>query len=565
MVKKKATKKEAVKGQQEDNQDSQEFRDFSLSWDKVFEDESFRNYLRDQVLPVYIYSQRWYAGKASTIKYIEISNVQPIQMSQHLGYGLIIEVYFKEAFTHKYFIPITLVDDDVNLNQKAVVAELKINGEKKQIIDALYLDSYRETVFYQLRDNTEVKTETGLLLFERGKFLPPDEKYESSRLLTGEQSNTSIFINNKYVLKAYRRLFDRENPDYELSYYLTEKRQFENSPKYAGSVNWKRDDDYIISIGLMQELITNDGDAWEYFLPYVKRFFEACFERKTKVKKLPKWDLFKPISKTDVPRELYDLFRLDIVDRIDLLGQRTAEMHVALGAEHQDLAFTPSTYNSDFSVWLKNRLIYQFENRVNLLENTIFKLEGLSLQLAKEFLDSRKIIRYHFLSFDETKLKSQRIRIHGDYHLGQVLVTDDDFYIIDFEGEPESTIRDRKVKQTPLKDVAGMLRSFHYAIYATIFNHEDEWDRSLEELFDLGEWLYSYIVGVFLHKYIEVVQENNLNIGYRAEIEYLLKYNILEKAVYELGYELNTRPTWTVIPLKGISQILKSIEDDKGL
>jgi len=162
------------------------------------------------------------------------------------------------------------------------------------------------------------------------------------------------------------------------------------------------------------------------------------------------------------------------------------------------------------------------------------------------------------VNFDWTKLKGERIRIHGDYHLGQILVQDDDFCILDFEGEPESTIRDRKVKQPPLKDVAGLFRSFHYAIYSTIFNHLDEYSKNQEELFEYGELLYRYLIGIFMETYIDTTQSANLNLGYHQERIFILKYCLLEKAIYELGYELNSRPRWTVIPLKGIANILNS-------
>lgn len=136
------------------------------------------------------------------------------------------------------------------------------------------------------------------------------------------------------------------------------------------------------------------------------------------------------------------------------------------------------------------------------------------------------------------------------------MVKDDDFYILDFEGEPESTIRDRKVKQPPLKDVAGLFRSFHYAIYATIFNNLEKYNHEKEQLFQAGEILYQYFIGLFLGTYVVTIQDANINIGYQQERVFLLKYSLLEKAVYELGYELNSRPRWAVIPLKGISNII---------
>ncbi|MEL6918624.1 MAG: trehalose synthase, partial [Bacteroidota bacterium] len=184
------------------------------------------------------------------------------------------------------------------------------------------------------------------------------------------------------------------------------------------------------------------------------------------------------------------------------------------------------------------------------------RLEGLTLDLANEFLERKNEIRKRFVNFDWTKLKGERIRVHGDYHLGQILVRNEDFYLIDFEGEPESTIRDRKVKQPPLKDVAGIFRSFHYAIYATIFNNGKDFPYSQEDLFKAGEILYRYFIGVFLGTYVDLIQENNLNIGYSQERIFILEYCMLEKAVYELGYEMNSRPLWAVIPLEGIMSII---------
>jgi maltokinase len=231
-------------------------------------------------------------------------------------------------------------------------------------------------------------------------------------------------------------------------------------------------------------------------------------------------------------------------------------MHIALGSEFEDTAFTPTRFNGDYTVWLKNRLLYQFQNRLNAVENNLHKLDGLAVELANEFLEKKNDIRKRFVNFDWTKLKGERLRVHGDYHLGQILVKDDDFYILDFEGEPESTIRDRKVKQPPLKDVAGLFRSFHYAIYATIFNNLEKYKHSQDDLFKAGEVLYQYFIGLFLGTYVVQIQNANINIGYEQERIFLLKYSLLEKAVYELGYELNSRPRWAVIPLKGISNII---------
>ncbi len=177
--------------------------------------------------------------------------------------------------------------------------------------------------------------------------------------------------------------------------------------------------------------------------------------------------------------------------------------------------------------------------------------------MAQEVMAKKDRIINFILSFDEENLLSFRIRIHGDYHLGQILIQGDDFYILDFEGEPESTIRDRKVKQSPLKDVAGLLRSFHYALFAVLF---EENPQPSPQRLQQSQILYRAMSNVFLHTYFELAFSENLDIGYRKEIDYLLHYFLLEKAIYELGYELNGRPAWASIPLRGVAEILNEIE-----
>ncbi len=385
----------------------------------------------------------------------------------------------------------------------------------------------------------------------------PSEVYKSSKFLGAEQSNTSIVFNDKFILKIFRRIYISTNPDYEISRFLTEVAEFSNTPKYAGSINLHvGEENDTITLGLMQDFIPNDGDAWKYFLVKIEQLFEGIKAKSVDLESIPDVELYKKIKRAKLPQSLLDWTGTTFFSQIEQLAKRTAEMHVALGSDSRDTAFVPANFNGDYEVWLKNRLIYQFQNRLNTIENNLHKLSGESLEMAQEFLSRKQEIRRRFIDFNWTKLKSERIRIHGDYHLGQVLVKEEDFYVLDFEGEPESTIRDRKVKQPPIKDVAGMLRSFHYAIYSVILNHPDSYGIDKELAMAYGERLYKYISGVFLSDYVNYVQQNNLNIGYIKEVEFLLKYTMLEKAVYELGYELNSRPRWAIIPLRGIISII---------
>ena len=525
---------------------------FDDDWEDLLDNKAFVKVFLSDVLGDYILKQRWYGGKASKIKYIELSEYFRIQQFGEVYYGLILEIDFVEAFYQHYFLPIAFVTDE-DFAPKDRILPISIKGNQGFIIDATNLESFRKLVFERIL--TALPKDTTKVQYQKSPIFT-NVSYESSRFMGLEQSNTSIIYNDKYVLKFFRRLYADKNPDFEMSQFLSEKKGFQNTPAYLGCINVVDSDNDNITIGLLQQLVPNDGDAWEYMLKELHKVFSNLEHKNIKIDSLPNTALFQRLNIRDIPPQIIDWAGLNLFSKVKTLAKRTAEMHIALGSEFEETAFTPTHFNDDYTVWLKNRMLYQFQNRLNTIENNLHKLDGLALELAHEFLNKKNIIRKRFVTFDWTKLKGERIRVHGDYHLGQVLVKDDDFYILDFEGEPESTIRDRKVKQPPLKDVAGLFRSFHYAIYATIFNNIDHYKAPQEDLFKAGEILYRYITGLFLGTYVTETQNANLNLGYNQERIFILKYCLLEKAVYELGYELNSRPQWAVIPLKGISNII---------
>jgi len=525
---------------------------YSTSWEGLMDDQGFVKMFLSEVLEDYIVKQRWYGGKSSKLKYIELTEYFRIQQKAEVYYGLILEINFEEAFYQHYFLPIAFVTDESFAPEDRIL-QLSIDGAEGYIIDAINLEAFRKLVFERIlsaepNDVTRVQ-------YHKGDGLR-ETQYESSRLMGLEQSNTSVVINDRCVVKFFRRIYANKNPDYEMSRFLSDKKGYKNTPAYQGSLNIIDSDNLIITIALMQEMVPNQGDAWEYMLEQLHDVFLNIDSKKIAINKLPNTELFKRLPIHEVPPMIIDWVGLGIFQKLQQLALRTAEMHIALGSEFEETAFTPEHYNGDYEVWLKNRLLYQFQNRLNMVENNMHKLDGLTLKLANEFLENKNVIRKRFLDFDWTKLKGERLRVHGDYHLGQILVKDGDFYILDFEGEPESTIRDRKIKQPPLKDVAGLFRSFHYAVYATIFNHADDYSSSQKELFHAGEILYRYFIGVFLETYTHRIQNANINLGYNQERIFILKYSMLEKAVYELGYEMNARPLWAVIPLEGIASIM---------
>lgn len=525
---------------------------FDVAWENLLDHEPFIKAFLSDILTEYILRQRWYGGKSSKLKYVELYQYFRIQQNDEVYYGLLLEINFEEAFYQHYFLPIAFVSDESFAKEDRILP-LSIKGQTGFIIDAINLEAFRKLVFERIM-NSVPNDRTPVRYHKSDLF--KDTEYKSSKFMGLEQSNTSVIINGTSVIKFFRRIYADRNPDYEMSQFLSEKKGFKNTPAYLGSISFIDKDNDNITIALLQELVPNQGDAWDFMLKEVNKVFANLEYKNIDVSKLPSAEMFQRLHIKDVPPEIIDWAGLSIFQRLQGMARRTAEMHIALGSEFEDTAFTPGHFNSDYEVWLKNRLLYQFQNRLNSVENNLHKLEGRAADLVKEFLERKNEIRRRFVHFDWTKLKGERIRVHGDYHLGQILVNGDDFYLLDFEGEPESTIRDRKVKHPPLKDVAGLFRSFHYAIYATIFNNGEKYPYSQEDLFKAGETLYRFFIGVFLETYVTLIQENNLNIGYHQERIFILKYTMLEKAVYELGYEMNSRPGWAVIPLEGILGII---------
>ncbi|HEY9116341.1 MAG TPA: hypothetical protein VIN11_00865 [Roseivirga sp.] len=529
------------------------------SWVAKFEDEQFRQKLSNEILPKYMMGTRWYAAKTQKAKTYRIEMNMPFSINENeTAYFITIEINFEAGFTEYYFMMLAFVDENATIDDaKGKVQKITIDDQKGHIIDALYYEPFRKAIYAQILSQKHVSDGHTKLIFEKGKVLRSSPPYESSRILGFDQSNTSIEYNGRYFFKVYRRLFQDTNPDLELTKFLSDESDFDNCPKYAGSVSWIKNEYATLSIGIMQERIDNIGEAWNHTLEMMKGYFERIQATDFDPKQIQNIKSFDFISPDQLKSDFKLLIGDDVLEKVEKMALRVAEMHIALFRNKIDAKFFPIPFNGDYTVWLKNRIIYQVNARFILVEENLHKLNGLAKEYAEMFVSSREEITTRFLAFEETQLNSSRIRIHGDLHLGQILMNEeDDFYIIDYEGEPESTIRDRKVKQTPLKDVAGMLRSFHYGVYAVIFDDKIKHRLSREKLFEAGEKYYRAIAAIFLNKYVKTAMANNLDIGYKSEIRYLLKYHLLEKAVYEIGYELKARPDWVIIPLTGIKQIL---------
>ena len=502
------------------------------AWTNFAADTTTRQLLAETVLPMYLNTCRWFAGKARQQTGFSFSTLLPLLPTHETTYYLaILEARYADGDPERYLLPLAFITDaSMDVPEKGLLTDATFDNVPGRLVDAIYVEGFRNTLYHNL---LATKTE-GNLVFQKGKGLIETDTV-TSRVLPVDSSNSALVFNETYFMKLYRKLFAQTNPEVEMVAFLTETGGFGAIPAYAGQFTWQQPGQEDITLGMMQRMVANDKDSWERTGDYLNEFLYA------------------------VPNQVFTI-REDVFEKVALLGQRTAEMHLALYSKTNDPAFHSEPFTDEYRLFLARRFTDLLQRRYDLLVNNYDRLDEQAQRLAWVFMEAKEMIDDFVADFQTRPLGSQRIRVHGDYHLGQVLATQDDYVIIDFEGEPESTIAERKIKHSPLKDVAGMIRSYHYAVSAKLFNAAETEGISPNKLQVVSDRWYKLIRDTYLDAYLDTFGSPHPMFYDNGEINYLLLIYLLEKAVYELGYEISYRPTWVKIPLKGIVDVIREIE-----
>ncbi|GAB3038994.1 putative maltokinase [Spirosoma pulveris] len=521
------------------------------AWRDAHSAPHFWEMLAQSLLPPYINTCRWFAGKARPQTGFSVQTVHTLPLADgDMAYLLILESTYADGRPETYLLPISFLTDQTThtlsfqpaaIPEKARISDtITIGRQMGMLIDAIYDDRFRDVLFTAIYQNQTMPQTDGTLTFHRGKGLEEGDERLPSRVLPVDSSNSAMTFGDKYFLKLYRKLFQETNPEVDMVAFLTDESDFEHIPAFGGSIIWQGSDRPDITLGMVQRMVPNDKDSWMQTGDYLNDFLYA------------------------VPQRLFAI-REDVFDKVELLGRRTGEMHCALYKPSRpnaptDPAFAPEPFTDEYREFIIKRFEDLLERRYALLIDNYTKLDTQAQRLAWVFMEAKEMIDTFIADFRTRPLSSQRIRIHGDYHLGQVLATENDFVIIDFEGEPESSIAERKIKHSPLKDVAGMIRSYHYAVSAKLFNSVETDELNPEHLQRVSDRWFYLIRDTFLDAYLDVFGAPHPLFKNNSEINFLLLIYLLEKAVYELGYEISYRPSWVKIPLKGIIDVIREIE-----
>jgi maltose alpha-D-glucosyltransferase/alpha-amylase len=406
----------------------------------------------------------------------------------------------------------------------------------------------------------------------------------------GEQSNTSAVFVERFILKLFRRLTPGINPDFEIGRKLTEHSDFANAPQVAGSLEYRDDMNRQYTVAILHQYIPNVGDAWTYTLDELSRYLErvqsttpetALLETAAAACPLPTAAATVTMAGTPLPaappahaeltfpRSLQELMETEphqlaqdtigaYLHSAALLGRRTAQLHVALANLDDDPAFTPEPFTRLYQRSLYQSMRSQARTTIELLRSQQPGLAQQAREQAARVIEGERTIFARFAELLHDRIDARRTRLHADLHLGQVLFTGKDFMIIDFEGEPERPVSERRIKASPLRDVAGMMRSFHYASHAALRGHAPAFVVENTAI-PIETWVtfwYSWCSASFVQAYVAEAQPGRFLPADKAQLRTLLYIYLLEKALYELRYELNNRPDWVAIPLEGIMQLL---------
>ncbi len=517
--------------------------------------------LETEVLPAFLVGQKWFVGRNREIDRIKFRDIIHLEDGAIEFEGIaIIDVFYSQGLPETYVLPLIYIDDADQRReieeraQDFILAKVKSGSGEGILCDASASSSFAKLMLSNILRRRSLKgrnAEVRVAARERFKVLKGlrPEGIGIRPLL--DLRNTSILYGDQALLKIYRKAEEGKNPEVEILDHLNNP-SFPNAPDLLGSITYQERGGEPIVIASLQEFIPNEGDCWSMLLGELEGYFARVATIRYEGRS-PSFDLF---GEDPVPEGFAKMVGARTLDIIRLLASRTAELHMCLFARGEDPDFMPERFNYLYQFALYQGLSSYIRRilRTPKIRSSLREGEKTGFQ---SIFDRQAKIDEKLRRLRQLRTDALRGRIHGDYHLQQVLLTGDDLVIIDFEGEPTKALSERRIKKSPLVDVAGMIRSLHYVAYTALARIQA--NPAVAERGYLEGWArawYLCCAKVFLQGYVSRLKDSELIPKDRESFEALLEAFMLEKAFYELEYEVNNRPENAWIPIKGILDII---------
>ena len=502
-------------------------------WAPLFEG-SARSQLESVILPDYLGKQRWFTGQSQSIESIRVLDWVIGKTVNAALCSVAVQYTNTSIETYSIFISIAIgkkADDITASSPNAVMSTIRTSEGDGVIYDGLSDPDVYAALIAFVRDGRNIATSRGEI---RG--VPSVTAREREQ----------------FTLKVFRRWDPGVNPDVEITRYLTEVMHFDGIAPFAGTVEYANQDGEPIVVGMLQVSVPNEGDGWTWTLEELERYFENCapltFPTEHAAEETS--DFFEL---SEQPTSAFARDHVGIyLDSATALGRRTAQLHIALASPSEDPAFSPEPTTMDDLQSLVTGLRKHAAQVFDVLKANVSQLPDDLIEIAGLVLARRRQIVENFGQLDHRQIRALRTRIHGDYYLGRVLRAKSDYIVVDFDGEPLRSPAERRAKQSPLKDVAGMLRSFSYAAYVALMNYTARRPEDFTKLMPWAQLWERSVAGAFLRAYREAAAGAAYLPGDPADFRQLLRAYLVNKVLSELIYELKNRPAWVRIPLEGI-------------
>ncbi|MFZ5558421.1 MAG: maltose alpha-D-glucosyltransferase [Pseudomonadota bacterium] len=507
-----------------------------------------REQLQREVLLPYMATKRWFAAKGHEVTRIELAEEGEWSTPEGSWLFTFLDVECEDLPPQQYFLPLAVAWESKGydpIHEFGAWTLAKVRQKEKM---GILFGAFGDPVFCRalargMGEAREVRFDRGRLKFTcTGAFAEHaaaiDETVHHPSL---DQSNTGVFFGNRLYLKGYRRLQAGISPELEVGRFLTDASPFPHIAPVLGAVEYLGADGRVITLALLQQFVENQGSLWTHTMDYLERLTQGLFAGADTPP--------PPEHPTEDPHGYY-------VELATVLGRRVGEMHRAFARTTGDPAFDPEPVTADDAAAWVARVKDDVVQSLDALERRRAALPADTHASADELLASRPDLMHWLDALDLTGLEAAKTRYHGDLHLGQVLLRANDFIIIDFEGEPARPLEERRAKHSPLRDIAGILRSFDYAAAAAAERgrHPPEKRAQIDEA--IGAWRRA-AADAFLAGYEAAAGDCPSLPRDPARRRSLLQLFLLEKALYELRYELDNRPAWLAIPIRGLLEILR--------
>jgi maltose alpha-D-glucosyltransferase/alpha-amylase len=521
------------------------------------------------MMPGFLRRRRWYLGLSRTVRLIGVLDI--VKLPESSAYLLFMQIQYNQGEPDTYTLPLSVArgdkaEDVSHRFHDFILARLQHpDGSTGVLYSALRDPEFGISLLNAIAKRRRAKANTGELAAAHTpafrEIWGSDRPQLEPSPVHGDHNHSALTFGDRFFLKLFRKIEAGRNPELEVEQFLSGQLKFPSVPRLAGWIEYRAEGKEPSVLGILENRVQFEATGWQYTMDNLSLFFERALARREDADPLQITEAFPLSLRVETPPAAAGELLGDYLEMVKLLGRRTAEMHMALASRPDDPVFAPEPFTDFYRHSLYHGMLALEMRAFETLRNTLSLLPPDAQAEAEALLQREADVRSRLQLVRDRRIKATRIRHHGDYHLGQVLHTGKDFIIIDLEGDPNQATGDRRIKRSPLRDVACMLRSLHYAAHSAIFGQipgviarpEDE-----KVLRGWAEFWTHWVNALFLTGYLDVADRAELLPATVDDLRVLLQCYLLERALTELQHDLTKRLAWARIPIHGITEILDS-------